>query len=91
MNSFPNTCGTVIVSDLTTYVDKKETKIAFEIMELTCKNARKTALIYLTAANQPDIQNLLYSVKWRKMSRPFINRNSKRLNTIHIRNIYLND
>ena len=91
MNSFPNTCGTAIISNLTVCVDKKATKIAFEIMELTCKNARKTALIYLTAANQPDIQTLLYSVKWRKMSRPFINRNSKRLNTIHIRNIYLND
>ena len=91
MNSFPNTCGTAIISNLFYNTGKKSTKIAFKIIELTCKNARKTALIYLTASNQEAIQKLLHSLKWKKMDNPFINKNSKRLNTIHIKNIYIND
>ena len=91
MHSFPATCGTVIIAALVNTLRKKETKIAFEIMELTCKKANKTALIYLTAANQTEIKTLLHRTKWRTLNYPFTNRNSGRLNTLHIRNIYIND
>lgn len=87
--SFPGTCGTGILSNISHYSPQLAQKFALEIMEEYARKNRKSILIYLTATYQKETIHLLKENKWRQSTIQFMNKNSRHRNTIFYKNLYI--
>src|SRR3990167_6008253 len=76
LQSFPNTCGTFIASELYFFAStEKDKELAFKIIYEITKIKRKSAIIYLAA-------------QWQKLTGSFINHNSHNKNILYIKHVY---
>ena len=89
LQSFPNTCGTFIASELYFFAStEKDKELAFKIIYEITKIKRKSAIIYLAAQWQTNIKDSLIKQKWQKLTGSFINHNSHNKNILYIKHVY---